>query len=167
MQIIVAVSGIKNSGKTTLIERLVSELTARGRKVAVIKHDGHEFECDIPGTDTHRFAEHGAYGTACFSENRMFVQRTGTGESYEQLTGLFPEADVIFIEGAKNSGFNKMEVVRSAVSKEPVSNPEGRFLIVTDMPAGTFNEKTANIDDISAIADMIDKMIRRDGNEIG
>lgn len=167
MQTIIAVSGIKNSGKTTLIERLVSELASRGKRVAVIKHDGHDFECDIPGTDTRRFAEQGAYGTACFSANRMFVQRIGTGDSYDQLITLFPEADVIFIEGAKDSSFDKIEVIRSAVSNKPVSNPEGRFLIATDLPEGTFDEQTADIDDINGITEKIEIKIGGNENEIG
>jgi len=48
----VSVVGRKNAGKTTLIERLVPELIARGRRVATIKHDAHDFEIDIPGKDT-------------------------------------------------------------------------------------------------------------------
>ena len=51
-QLILAVSGVKNSGKTTLIASLLSKLEQKGLKTAVIKHDGHEFEADIPGTDT-------------------------------------------------------------------------------------------------------------------
>ncbi len=167
MQTIIAVSGLKNSGKTTLIERLVSELSAGGRKVAVIKHDGHDFECDIPGTDTRRFTDNGAYGTACFSDNRVFVHRVGTGDSYDQLIRLFPEADVIFIEGAKDSSFDKIEVVRSEVSDRPVSDPEGRFLIATDLPEGTFSERTANIDDIDIVVKRIEEMIRRNKDEAG
>ena len=48
-QLILAVSGVKNSGKTTLIASLLSKLKQKGLKAAVIKHDGHEFEADIPG----------------------------------------------------------------------------------------------------------------------
>lgn len=56
-QLILAVSGVKNSGKTTLIASLLSKLEQKGLKTAVIKHDGHEFEADIPGTDTWRFGK--------------------------------------------------------------------------------------------------------------
>ena len=37
---VAAISGIKNSGKTTFLEHLVPVLRARGLRVAVIKHDG-------------------------------------------------------------------------------------------------------------------------------
>ncbi|MBQ3292303.1 MAG: molybdopterin-guanine dinucleotide biosynthesis protein B [Mogibacterium sp.] len=159
MQTVIAVSGIKNSGKTTLISRLVAEFSGRGKKVAVIKHDGHDFECDVPGTDTRKFADHGAYGTACFSGNRMFVHRIGTGESYQDLIRFFPEADIIFIEGAKDSALDKIEVVRSGISAEPASNPEGRFLIATDLPQGTFDEETADINDIAGIVKKIEEIV--------
>ncbi len=103
---IIDICGVKNSGKTTLISKLVEFYSSRGSRVAVIKHDGHDFECDVRGTDTRAFSDSGAYGVACFSGNRMFVHRYGTGETEEQLIAFFPEADIIFFEGLKNSTFN-------------------------------------------------------------
>ena len=154
-QKIFAVCGVKNSGKTTLICRLVRRLSEKGIRTAVIKHDGHDFSCDIPGTDTWKFAENGAYGTACFSSDRMFVHRIGTGESYEELIRFFPDAEVIIIEGAKDSAFPKIEIVRKDVSDHPVSGSEGRFLIVTDYPDGTFEEKTAGPEEIDRILEIL------------
>ena len=58
---VVAVSGVKNSGKTTLIEGMLPHLAAAGLSVAVVKHDGHTFLPDVPGTDTGRFLAAGAY----------------------------------------------------------------------------------------------------------
>ena len=48
---VLAVSGVHNSGKTTLLEKLLPVLRSRGLKVGVIKHDGHDFTPDVPGTD--------------------------------------------------------------------------------------------------------------------
>ncbi len=155
---IIDICGVKNSGKTTLITGLVKLYVSRGLNVAVIKHDGHDFDCDMPGTDTRAFTDSGAYGTACFSENRMFVHRKGTGEKEDQLIALFPEADIIFIEGLKNSSFDKIEVIRSGVSDAPASSPEGRFLIATDLPAESFDERTADINDMERIASIIDAL---------
>lgn len=58
-QKIIAISGVKNSGKTTLITRLIPHLKDRGIKIAVIKHDGHDFEPDVIGTDSYRYREAG------------------------------------------------------------------------------------------------------------
>lgn len=64
---IFAISGVKNSGKTTLICRLLEIFKDKGLKVAVLKHDGHDFVPDVPGTDTYCQLQSGAYGTAVFS----------------------------------------------------------------------------------------------------
>ena len=76
MQHILAVSGVKNSGKTTLIDRMIPFFTEKGLKVAVIKHDGHEFEADVPGTDSWKHKRAGAYGTAVFSATKYIIKLT-------------------------------------------------------------------------------------------
>ena len=166
-----AICGVKNSGKTTLTEGIIRTLTARGLRTAVIKHDGHEFECDIAGTDSSRFVEAGAFGAAVFSRGQIFVRKTGkypdtqdtsgTMRLLRELTGAFPEADVILAEGLKGLPFPKIEVVRSAISQKPVSNPEGRFLVVSDLSEAEIGEKTLSCEDLESIADEILQNARR------
>ncbi len=57
---IVSFIGKKKSGKTTVVLGVIEELRSRGYRVAVIKHDTHGFEVDVPGTDSYRFRELGA-----------------------------------------------------------------------------------------------------------
>ena len=59
-QRVIGITGWKNSGKTTLTERLVAEFVARGLKVSTVKHAHHAFDIDQPGTDSHRHREAGA-----------------------------------------------------------------------------------------------------------
>lgn len=148
---VVSVCGVKNSGKTTLLTRLVKELTESGIKVAVIKHDGHDFICDAEGSDTDRLKKAGAYGTAIFSDYRIAVHKTGTKEKEKELFGMFPEADLIFLEGLKDSDYPKIEVIRKGVSDRPVSNPNGRFLIVTDRNPSEYGEEAAGFEDMEQI----------------
>ena len=70
---IFAISGVKNSGKTTLICRLLEIFKDKGLKVAVLKHDGHDFVPDVPGTDTYCQLQSGAYGTAVFSAGKYML----------------------------------------------------------------------------------------------
>ena len=166
-----AICGVKNSGKTTLTEGIIRTLTARGLRTAVIKHDGHEFECDIAGTDSSRFVEAGAFGAAVFSRGQIFVRKTGeypdirdtsgTMRLLRELTGAFPEADVILAEGLKGLPVPKIEAVRSAISQKPVSNPEGRFLVVSDLSEAEIGEKTLSFEDLESIADEILQNARR------
>lgn len=130
---VVAVCGVKNSGKTTVLEKLVAWLTARGMSVAVIKHDGHSFEADRPDTDTFRHLAAGAAGTAVFDgEKFQVVKRAPVTE--EELIALFPEADIILLEGFKYSRWPKVEVVRSAVSAAPVCDAGTLLALVSDLP---------------------------------
>ncbi|MCR4805636.1 MAG: molybdopterin-guanine dinucleotide biosynthesis protein B [Clostridia bacterium] len=102
-----AISGEKNSGKTTLIEGVTAILSARGYRIAVIKHDGHSFEPDVSGTDTRRFYDAGAVGTAVFDgEKYMLVERRTVDET--RLFEAFPDADLILIEGLKGSSYPKL-----------------------------------------------------------
>ena len=165
MTSVCAVCGVKNSGKTTLIEKLIREYAARGVRTAVIKHDGHDFTCDIPGTDSSRFYKAGAYGTAVFSDNRIFIHRLEISrqpdsekwekEKIKEIVSLFPDADLILIEGLKNASLPKIEIVRKGISDAPVSNPEGRFLIVTDFEPDCFKENVMGVEQIGEIAERI------------
>ena len=154
-QIVVRICGVKNSGKTTLIVSLIRILTGRGLRVAVLKHDGHDFTCDVPGTDSYRFDQAGAFGTAVLSASQCFVHKRTAGESMEKLLAQFPDADVILIEGMKEEPGSKIEVIRGCISREAASNPEGRFLIVTDLPAESFSEPALSFGDTEKIADRI------------
>lgn len=104
-QLIYAVSGYKNTGKTTVVTGVVKLLAARGYKLAVIKHDGHDFEGDVPGTDSWRHMEAGAFATAVFSPNRYMVHKKCKGTTAEDLMAMFPEADIILIEGLKGCDY--------------------------------------------------------------
>ena len=132
-----AVSGRKNSGKTTLLEGLVRELSARGVRVAVIKHDGHDFEPDVPGTDSFRMKAAGAYGTVVYSENRFSLVKEETSHNVEDFFAYFLEADIILLEGQKDSLYPKIEVMRTYISKEPVCRPETVKAYVQDWDGET------------------------------
>ena len=92
-----AVSGVHNSGKTTLLEKLLPVLRSRGLKVGVIKHDGHDFTPDVPGTDSFRLREAGAEGVAVYSGTRYLL--TEEFRLTEQdLLALADAADCLFYD---------------------------------------------------------------------
>ena len=113
---IFAISGVKNSGKTTLICKLLEIFKEKGLKVAVLKHDGHDFEPDVPGTDTYRQLQAGAYGTAVFSAGKYMLVKQQPQISESELVEFFPEADLILLEGFKYSDYPKIEIIRKGNS---------------------------------------------------
>lgn len=104
-----AVCGYKNSGKTTLIEKLIPILNQKGYQVATIKHDGHDFEGDVKGTDTYRHQAAGAFGSCIFSDHRIMISRQCRNADVKMLSAFFPEADVILLEGFKNGEYPKYQ----------------------------------------------------------
>ena len=150
---VLAVSGVHNSGKTTLLEKLIPLLRARGLKVGVIKHDGHDFTPDVPGTDSYRLREAGAEGVAVYSGQRYLL--TEAFRLTEQdLLALFERHgyDLVLLEGFGDSGWAKIEVVRSSVS--PVGTAFQPMAIVGDVPGADFA-----LDDPAALADWIENQM--------
>ena len=128
----ICVSGLKNSGKTALIEALIPLLAAHGVLTAVVKHHGHGFEDKIPdkpGTDTYRFLEAGAYGTAIYDDG-LFVLIKKQPASPEDLLALFPDADLVLIEGAKAEPYPRIAMLRTGQTL--TSDAETLLLAVTD-----------------------------------
>ncbi len=146
---VLAVSGLHNSGKTTLLEKLLPALRSRGLKVGVIKHDGHDFTPDVPGTDSFRLREAGAQGVAVYSGQRYLL--TEEFRLTEQdLLALFERHgyDLVLLEGFKNSGWPKIEVVRRKISAAPVSFQP--LAVVGDIPSADFG-----LEDTQPLADWI------------
>ncbi len=102
-QLFYAVSGVKNSGKTTLITKLLPVLTGRGLKVATIKHDGHDFQTDVPGTDTFAHFQAGAYGTVVFSDHKYMVVKQQPDEVAAEKTDAGADGRCLVPGGGSDS----------------------------------------------------------------
>ena len=129
--LVFCVSGVKNSGKTHLVERLIHSFTEKGMSVGVIKHDGHSFECDVPGTDSDRFYRAGAMATAVFSASQSFI-RLRREAGVEELIRQMENADVVIIEGLKYSSLPKVEVIRKEVSCRSICDSRTLLCIASD-----------------------------------
>lgn len=156
---VLAVSGKKNSGKTTLLIHLLREMSAIGIRCAVIKHDGHDFEADVPGTDSYKLKKAGAYGTAVYSKTKYSVVKETDGLTCERLIPLFEDADIIFLEGQKNSSYSKIEILRTGVAEEPVTDPSKVLAYVTDGfkpdPKNICGRPVVSVEDLEQILEII------------
>lgn len=130
--LVFCVSGVKDSGKTGLIIKLINEFIHENYSVAVIKHDGHDYTMDHEGTDTWRFAQAGAEKSLIFSDTQYSVNVRGHADVTELLP-LCRGSDVVIIEGMKNAPYPKVEVVRGARSDRPVCDPRTLICIATDI----------------------------------
>lgn len=137
MRIVSFVAASSNSGKTTLIEKVVALLKARGLRVAVVKHASAGFELDKPGKDSWRFRQAGADAVVLVGPDSMaLVKNISREPSPEDLVRLFADADVVIQEGFKHSAVNRIEVFRSGVSGDrPLCLSDHSYLaLVSDRP---------------------------------
>jgi molybdopterin-guanine dinucleotide biosynthesis protein B len=135
MKIFSFVAAASNSGKTTLIEKVVPLLRERGLRVAVIKHASKGFELDRPGKDSWRFREAGADAVLLAGPGRTALLRNAEGEpKLDELLGMLPDVDIVLVEGFKRDAVNRIEVFRSGVSGvRPLCADDGSFLaLVSD-----------------------------------
>lgn len=154
-QKVIAISGVKNSGKTTLIEKLIPLLKGKDLKIATIKHDGHDFQPDVEGTDSYRHARAGAYGTGIFSNNRWMVIKEEKDIDVKSLIQEFPEADLVILEGFKFSDYPKVEIVRGGNSKTPVSKEETVLCYVSDLSKFNKDIPQFNLNEVKDLADFL------------
>jgi len=134
---IVSIVGKSDAGKTTLLEKLVSELTARGYRIGTIKHDVHGFDIDHEGKDSWRHKHAGARIVAISSPTKVAVIRdVDTEETIDGLAAnYFQEVDIILTEGYKRESKPKIEVFRSQVHEKPLcTNDDHLVALVSDIP---------------------------------
>ena len=160
---IISIVGRSNTGKTTLIEKLVPEFSRRGYRVATIKHAARGFEIDREGKDSWRHKKAGAYKTILISPTEMALMEVLEREySIEELIDLYiKDADVVLLEGHKNNPYPKIEVLRKDV--EPLyrggSGKEDQRIAVVGDEKQDVGIPHFHMDEIQKLADLIEKNI--------
>jgi molybdopterin-guanine dinucleotide biosynthesis protein B len=130
---IISVVGRSNSGKTTYLEKLITECKQRGYKVAVIKHHHQDFDIDKPGKDTWRHTKAGADVVCLVSPHKMAMIKTSDQElSLDYVAGFIDNVDIIFTEGYKQETKYKIEVYRQAAGHAPLGVKPELLAVVSD-----------------------------------
>ena len=151
---VVSVVGKSNSGKTTLVEGVVAELTGRGYRVGTVKHSAEQFSMDVPGKDSYRHYEAGAVVSAVVSAKQVgVVRRMDARVSLDWIVEtFFKDVDIVIAEGFKSAPVPKV-VIQPLGADAPLA---GDVVVeIGAAPAGSAPPQfTAS--DISALADLIE-----------
>ncbi|WP_147359259.1 molybdopterin-guanine dinucleotide biosynthesis protein B [Dorea longicatena] len=128
---IVSFVAYSGTGKTTFLERLIPKLKARGLKIAIVKHDGHQFEIDHEGKDSDRFTKAGADVTGLISSEKAVLmenRQTDPEDFLKKIDGV----DLILTEGFKQGPWPKIMLHRKGSGKPMPLLPEECLAVISD-----------------------------------
>ena len=158
-QKIIGVAGFKNAGKTTLVEKLVIDLTGRGFRVSTVKHAHHSFDIDHEGRDSFRHRKAGATEVAVVSSGRWAIIHELRNEAEPGLDDILRKlepCDLVIVEGYKRDGHDKIEVRNLALDHPHLAGGDPTIVaiaatgVIADAPVPVFDR-----DDVGALSSFI------------
>jgi molybdopterin-guanine dinucleotide biosynthesis protein B len=160
---VIAIVGWKNSGKTTLVTKLIAEFVTRGVRVASLKHAHHIFEIDHPGTDSFRHRQAGASAVAVVSARRVALVREieeREEPTFDEILAQLGPADLVIVEGYKSLPLPKIEVRRRESNRDGELAPrDPNVLAIAADHATTASVPVLDLDDPAAVADFVEKAL--------
>jgi molybdopterin-guanine dinucleotide biosynthesis protein B len=161
MNKVIGVAGFKNAGKTTLVEKLVTELTRRGHRVSTVKHAHHSFDIDHEGRDSFRHRKAGASEVAVVSRHRWAIiheSREEAEPALEEILAKLAPCDLVIVEGYKRDSHDKIEVRNLDLAHPRLAGDDPTVVAVAangavdDAPVPVFDR-----DDVTALASFIEQ----------
>lgn len=159
---VVSIIGWSGVGKTTFLEKLIPVLKGRGLRIALVKHDGHDFQMDTEGKDTWRFTRAGA-DVVGISNDRHGALLENRPLSFSELLLKIVGVDLILAEGFDDEALPQIEIHRAGFPQLRCKTPERLLAVVSDEPLNLVMPVFA-FDELEAVADLIFPMSDREIN---
>ncbi len=156
---IISIVGKSDSGKTTLIEKLVPELTRRGYRVATVKHDVHGFEVDREGKDSWRHKQAGAHTVVISSPHKVALIRDVEKDlTLEEIRGkLIQDVDLLISEGYKKDVQPKIEVFRREKHKKLLCAKKDNLVAIVSNRKFNVGVPCFHLEDMKGLSNFIEK----------
>jgi molybdopterin-guanine dinucleotide biosynthesis protein B len=157
MSQMISIVGRSQSGKTTLIEKLIPVLKRRGYRVGTIKHSHHIFDFDKTGKDSWRHKDAGAETVIVASPGKIAMVKNDYRGSLDDLKNFFDDLDLVITEGYKKENKPKIEVVRSARHADALLKADKHLVAVVSDVALKLEVPIFGLEDIDRLADFIEE----------
>jgi molybdopterin-guanine dinucleotide biosynthesis adapter protein len=156
---IISIVGKSDSGKTTLIEKLVPELTHRGYRVATVKHDVHGFEVDREGKDSWRHKQAGAHTVIISSPQKIALIRDVEKDSTldEIRRRWVQDVDLLLSEGYKKDVQPKIEVFRKEKHKKLLCTKKDNLVAIVSNRKFNVGVPCFHLEDMKGLSNFIEK----------
>jgi len=152
----ISIVGRSQSGKTTLIEKLIPALKRRGHKIGTIKHSHHIFDFDKTGKDSWRHKDAGAETVIIASPGKIAMVKNDYLGSLDGLQRFFDDLDLIITEGYKKEDKPKIEVVRAARHADVLLENDKHLVAVVSDVELQLNVPVFDLEDVDRLADFIE-----------
>ena len=154
---VICIVGRSQTGKTTLLEKLVPALTGRGYRIGTIKHSHHIFDFDKIGKDSWRHKDAGAETVIIASPGKIAMIKDDHEGTLEGLQKFFVDLDLVITEGYKGERKPKIEVVRAARHREALLADDPNLIAVATDVEMVLKVPVFGLEDIDQLADFIEK----------
>src|SRR3979411_2459832 len=155
---VIGLAGWSGAGKTTLLARIIPHFLTSGVRVSVIKHAHHSFDVDIPGKDSWAHRQSGAAEVLISSGLRWALMHELRGADEPKLPELLAKmsrVDLVIVEGFKSEPHRKIEVHRAATGRRVLFPGDPGIVCIAADTAIETKLPVAHLDDIPAIAAMM------------
>jgi len=164
---IISIVGKSDSGKTTLIEKLVPELSQRGYRVATVKHDMHGFEVDREGKDSWRHKQAGAHTVVISSPQKLALIRDVEKDlTLDEIRGKWiQDVDLILSEGYKRDVQPKIEIFRKEKHKKLLCTKKDNLIAIVSNQKFRVGVPCFDLEDMRGLANFIEKELLKSKKE--
>jgi molybdopterin-guanine dinucleotide biosynthesis protein B len=153
---IICIVGRSQTGKTTLIEKLIPVLKDRGYKIGTIKHSHHIFDFDKTGKDSWRHRDAGAETVILASPGKIAMIKNDHAGTLDSLQHFFADLDLLITEGYKGALKPKIEVVRAARHQEALLAEDPDLVAIATDVEMAVEVPVFGLEDIDQLADFIE-----------
>jgi molybdopterin-guanine dinucleotide biosynthesis protein B len=153
---VICIVGRSQSGKTTLIEKLIPVLKNKGYRIGTIKHSHHIFDFDKSGKDSWRHKDAGAEAVIIASPGKIAMVKNDDRGTLESLLDYFGDLDLVITEGYKGARQAKIEVVRAARHDDVLLREDGHLVAVVTDAEVELDLPVFGLEDIDNLAEFIE-----------
>lgn len=154
---VICIVGRSQSGKTTLIEKLIPVLKNKGYRIGTIKHSHHIFDFDKSGKDSWRHKDAGAETVIIASPGKIAMVKNDHDGTLESLQHYFDDLDLLITEGYKGARKPKIEVVRAARHDDALLKDDGNLVAVVSDADIDIDRPVFGLEDVDNLANFIEE----------